>query len=128
MVYALWVAPIKKTDFILSKSRSSTEFVFCIGLIDLVCTTLPEENIDGCATAVFTWWPEMATLFEHEGTTAAICVGIGACKKTNPLTRAVSKCYNVSNWSSLNLSNYITFRNFHFVVNPRWRDPQYIAI
>merc|ERR1712018_711438 len=56
------------------------------GLIDLVCTTLPEENIDGCATAVLTWWPDISkALFEYEGTAAAICVGIGACKKTNPL-------------------------------------------
>ena len=56
------------------------------GLVDLVCTTLPEENIDGCATAVYTWWPQISkALFEYEGTAAAICVGIGACKKTNPL-------------------------------------------
>ena len=56
------------------------------GLVDLVCTTLDEENIDGCATAVYTWWPQISqALFEYEGTAAAICVGIGACKKTNPL-------------------------------------------
>ena len=60
------------------------------GLVDLVCTTLPEDQIDMCATGVYTWWPSVTkALFEYDGTVAAICVGIGACKKTNPLIRQV---------------------------------------
>merc|ERR1711944_313586 len=55
------------------------------GLVDLVCTTLPEENIEGCAVAVYSWWPKIAeALFEYQGTVVAICVGIGACEAKNP--------------------------------------------
>ena len=60
------------------------------GLVDLVCTTLPEENIDGCATAVFTWWPQISeALFNYEGTAAAICVGAGYCTKRIPFVKQV---------------------------------------
>ena len=60
------------------------------GLVDLVCTTLPEENIDGCATAVFTWWPKISeALFAYEGTAAAICVGAGYCTKRIPYGQQV---------------------------------------
>merc|ERR1712080_38127 len=56
------------------------------GLVDLVCTTLPEENIEGCAVAVYKWWPQIAeALFKYQGTVIAICVGIGACETRNPL-------------------------------------------
>merc|ERR1712099_203602 len=42
-------------------------------------------NIDGCATAVFTWWPKISeALFSYEGTAAAICVGAGYCTKRIP--------------------------------------------
>ena len=62
------------------------------GLVDLVCTTLPEENIDGCATAVFTWWPQISeALFNYEGTAAAICVGAGYCTKRIPFVKQVKQ-------------------------------------
>merc|ERR1712242_615939 len=35
------------------------------GLVDLVCTTLPEDNIEGCAKAVYAWWPQMLRLFSN---------------------------------------------------------------
>lgn len=58
------------------------------GLIDLVCSTL--EDPEGCAKGVYAWWPQIAeALFAYDGTVTAICVGIGDCKKTNPLFRQV---------------------------------------
>ena len=61
------------------------------GLVDLVCTTLPEDNIEGCAKAVYAWWPQIAeALFEYQGTVVAICVGIGACETKNPLVEVMA--------------------------------------
>ena len=58
------------------------------GLIDLVCSTL--EDPEGCATGVYTWWPQIAeALFKYEGTATAICVGIGDCTRKNPLVSQV---------------------------------------
>merc|ERR1711988_729672 len=69
------------------------------GLVDLVCTTLPEDNIEGCAKAVYAWWPQIAeALFEYQGTVVAICVGIGSCQSKNPLVHSApdftcAECY-----------------------------------
>merc|ERR1711997_439014 len=69
------------------------------GLVDLVCTTLPEENIEDCAKTVYAWWPSITeALFEYEGTVVAICVGIGSCQTKNPLVEAdidftCAECY-----------------------------------
>ena len=60
------------------------------GLVDLVCTTLPEEQIDACAEGVFFYWPSVTkALFEYEGTVAAICVGAGYCTKRIPFYKQV---------------------------------------
>merc|ERR1712002_450688 len=51
------------------------------GLVDLVCSTLDEEQIQTCAEGVYTWWPSVTeALFNYEGTAVAICVGTGSCK------------------------------------------------
>ena len=55
-------------------------FVLNIGLVDLVCSTLAEEDIQVCAEGVYTWWPSVtAALFNYEGTAVAICIGTGSC-------------------------------------------------
>merc|ERR1712200_227084 len=39
------------------------------GLVDLVCSTLDEEQIQTCAEGVYTWWPSVTeALFNYEGT------------------------------------------------------------
>merc|ERR1711951_139835 len=39
------------------------------GLVDLVCSTLDEEQIQTCAEGVYTWWPSVTeALFAYEGT------------------------------------------------------------
>merc|ERR1712099_122980 len=51
------------------------------GLVDLVCSTFDEEQIQTCAEGVYTWWPSVTeALFNYEGTAVAICVGTGSCK------------------------------------------------
>merc|ERR1719367_1967903 len=51
------------------------------GLVDLVCSTLDEADIQMCAEGVYTWWPSVTeALFNWEGTAVAICVGTGSCK------------------------------------------------
>merc|ERR1711973_1021600 len=51
------------------------------GLVDLVCSTLDEADIQMCAEGVYTWWPSVTeALFKWEGTAVAICVGTGSCK------------------------------------------------
>ena len=57
------------------------------GLVDLVCTTLPEENIEECATGVYQRWPGVAeALFTWEGTVDSICMGVGLCMRKTPRT------------------------------------------
>ena len=54
-------------------------------LSDLVCPTLPEENIEGCIAGVYAWWPQVAeALFSYPDTTTNLCAGIGYCKKMQP--------------------------------------------
>ena len=56
------------------------------GLVDLVCSTLEEEQIQMCAEGVYTWWPSITqALFAWDGTAEAICAGTGSCKKKNIL-------------------------------------------
>ena len=51
-------------------------------LSDLVCPTLPEENIEGCIAGVYAWWPQVAqALFTYPDTTTNLCAGIGYCEK-----------------------------------------------
>ena len=54
-------------------------------LSDLVCPTLPEENIEGCIAGVYAWWPQVAqALFAYPDTVTNLCAGIGYCKKMQP--------------------------------------------
>merc|ERR1712018_762283 len=54
-------------------------------LADLVCPTLPEENIEGCIAGVYAWWPKVAeALFTWPETATNLCAGLGYCKKRNP--------------------------------------------
>ena len=51
-------------------------------LSDLVCPALPEENIEGCISGVYAWWPQVAeALFTYPDTTTNLCAGIGYCEK-----------------------------------------------
>ena len=60
------------------------------GMVDLVCTTLPEENIEGCATAVYTRWHQISeALFIYENISAAICLGAGYSTKRIPFGQQV---------------------------------------
>merc|ERR1711978_386942 len=66
------------------------------GLVDLVCSTLAEEDIQVCAEGVYTWWPSVTqALFNYEGTAVAICVGTGSC--TYDLKQEVS-CAQCEDW------------------------------
>merc|ERR1712020_194147 len=50
---------------------------------DLVCPTLPEDQIGECIDFVYTNWPDIAkALFDYPDTYTNICMGIGYCKKT----------------------------------------------
>ena len=54
-------------------------------LADLVCPTLPEENIEECIEGIYTYWPNIAdALFTYPDTTTNLCAGIGYCKKMQP--------------------------------------------
>ena len=51
-------------------------------LADLVCPTLPEENIEECIEGIYTYWPNIAdALFTYPDTTTNLCAGIGYCEK-----------------------------------------------
>ena len=61
------------------------------GLVDLVCSTLEEEQIQMCAEGVYTWWPSITqALFAWDGTAEAICAGTGSCKKKNILKQVLT--------------------------------------
>merc|ERR1711935_1163417 len=68
------------------------------GLVDLVCSTLDEEDIQTCAEGVHTWWPSVTeALFAYEGTAVAICVGTGSCSAKSILKQEVS-CAQCEDW------------------------------
>ena len=63
------------------------------GLVDLVCTTLPEDNIEDCAKTVYAWWPSITEAlfecrFEYQGTVVVICGCIVSCQSKNPLVHS----------------------------------------
>merc|ERR1712214_55067 len=61
------------------------------GLVDLVCSTLAEEEVQICAEGVYTWWPAVTqALFNYEGTAVAICVGTGSCSAKTIMKQEVS--------------------------------------
>merc|ERR1711872_515465 len=66
------------------------------GLVDLVCSTLDDDQIQMCAEGIYTWWPSVTeALFKYEGTQFAICEGIGSCKYN--LKQEVS-CADCEDW------------------------------
>ena len=68
------------------------------GLVDLVCSTLAEEDIQVCAEGVYTWWPAVTeALFKYEGTAVAICVGTGSCSAKSILKQEVT-CAQCEDW------------------------------
>ena len=62
-------------------------------LSDLVCTTLPEDQIEGCIEFVYGNWPGMAkALFAWPNTVPEICGQLGYCKKFTPRVRIQLYC------------------------------------
>merc|ERR1712141_211199 len=54
-------------------------------LSDLVCTTLPEDDIEMCIEFVYGNWPGMAkALFAWPNTVPELCGQLGYCKKFTP--------------------------------------------
>ena len=52
-------------------------------LSDLVCTTLPEEDVEGCIEFVYENWPMMAkAIFAWPNTYIELCSYLGYCKKS----------------------------------------------
>ena len=57
-------------------------------LSDLVCTTLPEDDIEMCIEFVYGNWPMMAkALFAWPNTVPELCGQLGYCKKFTPRVR-----------------------------------------
>merc|ERR1712244_84918 len=67
------------------------------GLVDLVCSTLAEEDIQVCAEGVYTWPAVTQALFNYEGTAVAICVGTGSCSAKTIMKQEVS-CAQCEDW------------------------------
>merc|ERR1719225_517199 len=68
------------------------------GLVDLVCSTLNDDQIQVCAEGVYTWWPAVTeALFKYEGTAVAICVGTGSCSAKSILKQEVT-CAQCEDW------------------------------
>ena len=60
-------------------------------LADLVCPTLPEENIEECIEGIYAYWPKIAdALFNYPDTTTNLCAGIGYCEKMQPTVSPIN--------------------------------------
>ena len=54
-------------------------------LANLVCTTLEEDNVQGCNDFIRENWAAMVTgIFAYPDTTIDICVGMGYCENKSP--------------------------------------------
>ena len=64
-------------------------------LSDLVCPALPEENIEGCISGVYAWWPQVVeALFTYPDTTTNLCAGIGFCEKMQLAVSSFTMMYH----------------------------------
>jgi len=62
------------------------------GLVDLVCSTLNDEEIQTCAQGVYDWWPSITeALFKYQGTGDVICVGACQCRGSNCGVKSILK-------------------------------------
>ena len=53
-------------------------------LSDVVCTTLPETDIEACIEFVYENWPMMGkAIFAWPDTYTELCAYLGYCRKTN---------------------------------------------
>ena len=67
-------------------------FVLNIGLVDLVCSTLNEDEIQICAQGVYDWWPSITeALFKYQGTGDVICVGACQCRGSSCGVKSILK-------------------------------------
>ena len=63
-----------------------------VGLVDLVCSTLAEEDVFTCAEGIYDWWPSITVaLFNYEGTADRICVGPCSCKGSSSGIKSIFK-------------------------------------
>jgi len=62
------------------------------GLVDLVCSTLNEDEIQTCSQGVYDWWPSVTeALFKYQGTGDVICVGACECRGTSCGVKSILK-------------------------------------
>ena len=67
-------------------------FLKWIGLVDLVCSTLNDEEIQTCAQGVYDWWPSITeALFKYQGTGDVICVGACQCRGSSCSVKSIFK-------------------------------------
>ena len=63
-----------------------TESVIAVtqeALAQVVCPTLPEDNVQGCMDFIYANWADLITaIFAYPDTTMDLCIGFGYCEPT----------------------------------------------